>query len=76
MEIDQKEKESQKTDDDVMKINDQEEEEDQNQEKEMKKETPIDMLERTLKWQHMAPTAPDTLSKIFFFFFCINLFNY
>ncbi|ORX79900.1 hypothetical protein LY90DRAFT_447324, partial [Neocallimastix californiae] len=35
---------------------------DQNQEKEMKKETPIDMLERTLKWQHMAPTAPDTLT--------------
>ncbi len=29
-------------------------------------EEPIDMAERTLKWQHLAPTAPDTLSKYFY----------
>lgn len=26
---------------------------------------PLDVLEKTLDWAHMSPTAPDTLSKIY-----------
>jgi len=33
------------------------------------KEEPIDMAERTLKWQHLAPTAPDTLGMYYYYFF-------
>jgi len=43
-----------------------EEEEKEGEEEEVTNEEPIDMAERTLKWQHLAPTAPDTLSKLNF----------
>lgn len=47
---------------DKMNIDGEEEEEEkEGEEEEVTNEEPIDMAERTLKWQHLAPTAPDTL---------------
>jgi len=52
------------TNDSSMNIDGEEEDGDGEDEEEKNsriKAEPIDMVERTLKWQHMAPTAPDTL---------------